>query len=213
MQGYTPLFGEIITSSIWNEDDQVRIIWITLLALSDKDGNVMASISGLAPVARVSLSQCEKAIETLSSPDKYSRSLEKEGRRIEVIDGGWHIINHEKYRNKAKSRATYMRKYRASKSQSQKQVNKQAKSKPPNLEEIQQYLQEHPQYSSVDAQAFYDYYTTSGWIDSKGNKVKNWKQKIITWSNHNGRKGIQNSRGPVDGGDPGEDELEHEWTR
>ena len=28
---------------------------------------------------------------------------------------------------------------------------------------------------------FYDYFTTGNWVDSKGNKVRNWKQKFITW--------------------------------
>ena len=124
MSGYTPLFNEIVTSSIWNEDNSVRIVWITLMALADAEGNVMASIAGFAPVARVSLPDCEKAIEILSSPDKYSRSQEKEGRRIEAIEGGWHIINHRKYREKAKSRAAYMRRYRDEKKKShQKEKN------------------------------------------------------------------------------------------
>jgi len=121
MAGYTPLFSEIVMSSIWNEDDKVRIVWITLMALADMDGNVMASISGLAPVARVKVPECEKAIQILSSPDKYSRSQEKEGRRIEAIDGGFHLINHRKYRNKAKTRAAYYREYREEKKKKQKE--------------------------------------------------------------------------------------------
>jgi hypothetical protein len=44
---------------------------------------------------------CETAIETLSSPDKYSRTPDFEGRRIEAIDGGWTILNHAKYRRMA----------------------------------------------------------------------------------------------------------------
>lgn len=50
---------------------------------------------------------------------------------------------------------------------------------PPTLEEVQAYCQERG--NKVDAKAFFDYFTTGGWKDSKGNPVKNWKQKIITW--------------------------------
>ena len=50
---------------------------------------------------------------------------------------------------------------------------------PPTLEEIQAYVKERN--SSVDPQRFFDYYTTGGWKDGKGNPVKNWKQKLITW--------------------------------
>lgn len=49
----------------------------------------------------------------------------------------------------------------------------------PTLEDIQEYCKSR--HNNVDAQRFLDYYEASGWKDSKGNKVKNWKQKVITW--------------------------------
>lgn len=52
----------------------------------------------------------------------------------------------------------------------------------PTLEEIQAYCTQRN--NNVDAQKFYDYYTRNDWKDSKGNKVKNWKQKVITWEKH-----------------------------
>lgn len=51
--------------------------------------------------------------------------------------------------------------------------------KKPTLEEVEEYCKQRN--SSVDPKTFYEYFETGGWIDSKGNKVKNWKQKIITW--------------------------------
>jgi biotin operon repressor len=54
--------------------------------------------------------------------------------------------------------------------------------KKPTLEEVEEYCRQRN--SSVDARTFYEYFETGGWVDSKGNKVKNWKQKIITWENH-----------------------------
>ena len=53
---------------------------------------------------------------------------------------------------------------------------------PPTLEEIKEYAKERK--SCVDCQRFYDFFTEGNWVDSKGNKVKNWKQKFITWENH-----------------------------
>ena len=55
---------------------------------------------------------------------------------------------------------------------------------PPTLEEIVAYVQERK--STVDAKRFYDYFTTGAWKDAKGNQVKNWKQKLITWETRNG---------------------------
>jgi hypothetical protein len=98
MPAYTKLFNSIVTSTIWTEDDKTRIVWITMLAMSDKNGEVHASIPGLARVAGVSVPDCENAISKLLSPDDYSRTPDFEGRRIAPIDGGWELLNHAKYR-------------------------------------------------------------------------------------------------------------------
>jgi hypothetical protein len=100
MTGYTKLFNSILASTIWREDDKTRLVWITLLALTDKNGVVEASIPGLADLARVSLEDCERALANLHKPDKYSRSKDHDGRRIETIDGGWLVLNRAKYRDK-----------------------------------------------------------------------------------------------------------------
>lgn len=95
---FTKLFSSITASTIWAARDQTRIVWITMLAMADQHGRVWASIPGLANIARVSIEDCETALEELLSPDKYSRTTEHEGRRIEPIDGGWRLLNHAKYR-------------------------------------------------------------------------------------------------------------------
>lgn len=50
---------------------------------------------------------------------------------------------------------------------------------PPTLDEIKSYIQEKG--LSVDGEKFFNYYEVGEWKDSKGNKVKNWKQKLLTW--------------------------------
>lgn len=98
---YTKLFNSIITSTIWTEDDKTRILWITMLALADKNGEVQASIPGLARVAGMSVADCEAAINKFLGPDPYSRTPDDEGRRIEAIPGGFALLNHGKYREMA----------------------------------------------------------------------------------------------------------------
>jgi predicted phage replisome organizer len=78
-----------------------------------------------------------------------------------------------------------------SKNQSKSNSNNKKSSHfvPPSLEEVQAYCTERK--NNVDPKKFFDYFNTpdakgNTWIDSKGNKVKNWKQKIITWENHSG---------------------------
>jgi len=98
--GYTKLFGSIIHSTIWREENHVRIVWITMLAMTDEDGIVETSVPGLADAARVTLPQCIDALERFKSPDKYSRNPDNEGRRIREIRGGFEILNFFEYRNK-----------------------------------------------------------------------------------------------------------------
>ena len=98
---YTKLANSILTSTIWMEDDETRIVWLTLLAMADRNGEVQASIPGLANVARVSVQGCHAAIDKFLAPDPYSRTKDDEGRRIEEIRGGWVLINHAEYRNLA----------------------------------------------------------------------------------------------------------------
>jgi len=100
MTGYTKLFHSILASTIWREDDKTRIVWITLLAMANKYGVAEGSIPGLADMARVSIEDCEAALAKLEGPDKYSRTKENDGRRIEPVDGGWLLLNHAKYRAK-----------------------------------------------------------------------------------------------------------------
>lgn len=60
---------------------------------------------------------------------------------------------------------------------------KQKQFTPPTLEEIQTYCKERK--NNVDAKKFYDYYSAAEWRDKNGDKVKSWKQKVITWEGRN----------------------------
>jgi len=95
---YTKLFSSIVTSTIWTEDAGTCKVWVTMLALADKNGEVHASIPGLARVSGMTLEETEAALSKFMSPDKYSRTPDDQGRRIEAIDGGWLLLNHAKYR-------------------------------------------------------------------------------------------------------------------
>ena len=53
---------------------------------------------------------------------------------------------------------------------------------PPTLADVEEYCRQRN--SSVDPKRFYEYFDAGNWADSKGNKVKNWKQKLITWENN-----------------------------
>lgn len=101
---FSLLWGKILRSSIWLESKETRIVWITMLALKDKDGLVLGSLRGLAHTARVEPEECAEAIQKFLSPDPDSSTPGDDGRRIEVVPGGWHILNHEKYQFSTEAR-------------------------------------------------------------------------------------------------------------
>jgi hypothetical protein len=111
--------AEILNSSIWTESASTRLVWFTLLILCDTDGYVGASLPGLARQAAVSVEDCSLALTLFLEPDPFSRTKEHEGRRVEVADRGWRVLNFSKVlerlssdRVKARDR---MRKMRARK--------------------------------------------------------------------------------------------------
>ena len=57
---------------------------------------------------------------------------------------------------------------------------------PPTLDQVNEYVMEKK--LRVSAKKFFDYYEAGGWKDAKGNPVKNWKQKILTWDAHEPKK-------------------------
>ena len=62
---------------------------------------------------------------------------------------------------------------------------------PPTLKEIEDYCLERN--STVDPKQFYDYFTEGEWKDAKGNAVKNWKQKLLTWEKYDAKDGKKQS--------------------
>jgi hypothetical protein len=96
--GFAKLDHGIIHSSIWSEDYATRILWVTMLAMKDETGFVGTARSGLIRAANISPEEFDKAINCLESPDDESRTESYEGRRVEKIEGGWIILNHDKYR-------------------------------------------------------------------------------------------------------------------
>jgi len=201
--GYTKLFTEIIMSTVWREKDHVRLLWITMLALKDRWHVVNASLPGLADSARITIAECEDALKVLSSPDAHSRTKDFEGRRIEECDGGWTILNGEKYRNKMSidERREYQRikqkEYRDRKKNvksclqsSQQFTHTEAETKEdtnkvkrkgfikPSVSDVMEYCQSNGH--SINAEQFVDFYTANGWKVGK-NSMKDWKATIRNW--------------------------------
>ena len=64
---------------------------------------------------------------------------------------------------------------------------------PPSLEEVTAYCRERG--NGVDAQAFIDHYTVSGWMRGK-TKIRDWRACVRTWEKNN-EKGSRDVRDPA----------------
>ena len=53
---------------------------------------------------------------------------------------------------------------------------------PPTLAEVEAYCKERG--NKVNPKRFYDFFANGNWVDSKGNAVRSWKQKVITWEGY-----------------------------
>lgn len=130
MPGYVKIYESITRSTIWAADIETRMLWLTMLIVSDKHGNVEGSIPGMANIAGIQLEDCERALGHLMSPDKYSRTEDNEGRRLEKTDGGWRILNFSKYRGQlredkiAEQNRERQRRYREKQQGNAKSVNR-----------------------------------------------------------------------------------------
>lgn len=171
-----------------------------MLALKNKSGIVEGSVPGLADMARLNLADTVEALKTLSEPDEYSRTKEFEGRRIQEIEGGWLVLNHEKWRKKmsADERRDYLRiKQREHRERVNKSVNKRGQSStlsthteaeayskaeavPKHLNDVLEYAKQIG-LGNGEAQKFFDYFQSNGWKVGGRAAMRDWKASLRNW--------------------------------
>ena len=98
---YVKLHASILDSTIWAESHATRITWLTMLAMADRDGLILARAPGIAARARVTREECETALRCFRSPDPDSRTPDHDGRRIIDTAEGILILNYEVHRDRA----------------------------------------------------------------------------------------------------------------
>lgn len=111
--GFALLWSRILDSSIWDQSAATRVVWITLLAMKNREGFVRSTFNGLVRNANVTKEECRKALDIFLAPDPDSSTKSDEGRRIREVDGGWFIINHEKYQYSSEEKREYWRRIKA----------------------------------------------------------------------------------------------------
>jgi hypothetical protein len=101
MSGYVKVFGDLIlTSTVWRESKEVKLLWMTMLFLANRNGLVEATIPGMAHYSGLTITETEDALKVLSEEDKYSRTQELGGKRVVKTPDGWRVVNYILYRDR-----------------------------------------------------------------------------------------------------------------
>lgn len=122
---FVKLFAKILDSSIWSESKETRLLWITMLVKADAAGSIEASLPGLARLAGLTIEETKQSLEILMAPDENSSTKDFDGRRVLSMDGGWMLVNYEKYRaiRNAEERREYKRQWMREKRAAAKAVD------------------------------------------------------------------------------------------
>lgn len=101
---YGKIFSSMYDGSLYGQWEAI-VTFQQMIVLSDAEGFVDMTPQALAARTSIPLEIINKGIELLSAPDKYSRSPDCDGRRIELVDvkrpWGWRIVNYPIYRRMA----------------------------------------------------------------------------------------------------------------
>ncbi len=206
--GYSKLHSSLVNSSLWCERDDVRILFITMLALANRDGHVYGSRAGIFRQANITFSDDKKdpfdqlMDEDLDSSDLL-RNPENQGRRIREIPGGFEIINYpyyrglrndddrreqnriaqERFRNKHKEpkpKSAKVSRHNPRSSHAEAEaISKEQKAKASTEEEIITYCRSLGLPDS-DGQSLWLKWQENGWKND-GRPIKDWKLTIQRW--------------------------------
>lgn len=188
--------GIWIPSEIWTTEElslQEKVVLVEIDSLEDKYKGCYASNKYFASFFKLTPGRISQIITNLTKKKYIEVKYIKEGkeiveRQIRIKRPPYPLVNklntslENDDRGIKKTKEGYLENYEENNidtnniSKNNKEIYKES----PTLEEIKDYCL-NVRHNKVDYKKFYDYFTEGNWIDSKGNKVKNWKQKIITW--------------------------------
>jgi len=112
---FVKLDCDIVKSSVWAEDSDVLRVWVYLLATANAIGEVHVTVPALAMQCGLPAEKTQAILDKLASPDRFSRSQEYEGRRVQIErDPEFRIVvlNYVRYREKDYTNAERQRRFR-----------------------------------------------------------------------------------------------------
>jgi len=100
-----PLFTTLTSGTLCGRWPDIGL-WPIVLSLADKHGTVDVTPDFIARITGLAVDDVTACMARFCQPDPHSRSTDAEGRRLERLEAdrawGWRIVNHAKYRERAR---------------------------------------------------------------------------------------------------------------
>lgn len=205
--GYIKLYRQILDNPVVCKDSDHFSVWVYLLLNATHEnydvvfgkeritltpGQLITGRKSISTKLNIDESKVRRVLNLFENDQQISRQRSNKNSLITILK--WSLYQGSDQQNE--QQVTNKRPTSDQQVTTNKNVkkNKNVKNKedssrftPPTLDEVIAYAKEKNQNEDL-ARRFYDYFTTGDWIDSKGKKVSNWKQKFITWISYNGGK-------------------------
>lgn len=193
MNGWLKLFRKIDKWE-WIDTPEMVALWVRILLEANVEDNTWhgetyekgtfpTSVRKLSIQTGLSDQTIRTCLKKLESSKQIKVDSTNKGTKISVLKWGEYQglcdDTNEQITNISTSRATSQL---TTLKEEKKKRNNNTPYNPPTLDEVREYCKSRN--SSVNPDTFYEYFTAGNWKDSKGNPVRNWKQKLITWENH-----------------------------
>ena len=209
---YAKLFSRIAQSSLMEEKVTTRYVFIMMLALSDRHGEVIGTDVAIARMMNVPKNDFCESLKPLLEPDLDSNSPAEEGRRIIPSENGrgYKIVNYLNYRDiksddeKREYMRQYMKKRREVARENEENVNSvnqckdllndvthteaeaevdTKKNKKPSYDDTFEFCKKIG-LAKIDAEYMQDKWLETG-FKNNGKPIKDWQAQIRNWKRMN----------------------------
>ena len=156
-----------------------------------KRGQVVTSLPALATGTKLSIRQVRTALEHLKSTGEVTDKATNQYRVITItkyddyqnVTGnltGKRQANDRQLDRQTTDKTTPIEQYKQYKQNNKGTNNKREGAfAPPTLAEVESYVREKGY--RMDASAFFDHFSASGWVMKGGQKIKDWKAAVRNW--------------------------------
>ena len=202
MEGYIKIHRKILENPIVCKDAETMAIWLYLLLnatykpydvlfngcrISLKPGQLITGRLKIAKTLHCTESKVERTLTCFESEQQIKQQKTTRNRLITILNWDKYQVSEQPFEQQMNNKRTTSEQQVNTNNNIKNIKNKEKKNNKEkvSLEEIELYIQQKGLH--VDAKQFFNYFEEGNWIDSKGNKVKNWKQKLLTWEKYSSK--------------------------